>query len=378
MFMKDSIYKKLEEAFLYHNIKPSFFRTLYESGPRKLVTEVIQENFSLIISKCDSLTLPSLIENLASYDDMNSFIMENTDVLLSQLGNHFFSLPERFQRRDYINNQFLEVVDTFSKSSLYALASFQDFIDCNHKKDLNQFLEMNKEEYIFYLLGRQLGFVYTKERLEPLFSVLVGLVDEILVEEGLSYSDIILFPQGSYSDVIGIGSKVIKVGGKRFNYHIPNSPYLLQPLIRVNLEDISLTRGTLEVEEKTLVSSDISTSEVYSIYEKLRSQGILWLDAKPSNIGRLLKDNVCHYSKALSLDMKNRGFDNNIDTVLSSGNYVIVDLDHLYWAEDVFGDPNLYHLFRTSDSFYYEMLYQEHLKYSSLEKTVAKEKTIKC
>ena len=105
-----------------------------------------------------------------------------------------------------------------------------------------------------------------------MFSVISLLTDEILNEEGLSYADIKRLPQGAYSDVIEIGSKVIKVGGKRFCYDLPNCPYLLQPLIRVNLENISSIRGTLEVEERVEMSSDISTSEVYSLYENLRDK----------------------------------------------------------------------------------------------------------
>lgn len=76
--------------------------------------------------------------------------------------------------------------------------------------------------------------------------------------------------------------------------------------------------------------------------------------------------------------MESRGLHGYNETVLCKGECVVADLDHLLLEEDVFQNPDLYHIFKTSDSYYYELLYQEHLKYSSnLEKVVKKEKMIK-
>lgn len=376
--MWNTVYDKLEDVFLHYNLRPSFFRSLYEEESSELVSSTIQDNFSKILSKCNSFMIVSILEELALHDNMNSFIMDNTSLLLSELGRDFSNLPERFQRKEYINEHFKEIIDEYPNETIYNLASLPCFIFSSNKGMLNQFLNENKEEYIYYLLGRQLSYIYTRNQVKEFFSVLTFLIDEILNEEGLDYADIKLLPQGSYSDVIEIGSKVIKVGGKRFCYHLPNSPFLLQPLIRINLEDISFIRGTLEVDEKVEMGFDISTSEVYSLYENLRHQGIIWLDAKESNAGRLLKDNNLHYDKKLALDMESRGLHGYNETVLCKGECVVADLDHLLLEEDVFQDPDLYHIFKTSDSYYYELLYQEHLKYSSnLEKVVKKEKMIK-
>ena len=373
--MYHTISSQLEDAFSHYNITPSFFHSLYEQSPTELVSKVIQNNFSTVLSKCNSFMIVPVLEELSLHDNMYSFILDNTFLLLSNLGHNFYYLPEKFQRKKYINEHFMEIIKKYPRESVFTLASLPSFVDYSHKPELDSFLETNKEEYIFYLLGKQLSYIYTKEQLKELFSVISLLTDEILNEEGLSYADIKRLPQGAYSDVIEIGSKVIKVGGKRFCYHVPNCPYLLQPLIRVNLEDISSIRGTIEVEEKVDMDLNISTSEVYSLYEKLRQYGIIWLDAKESNIGRLLKDNNLYYYQPLALSMESRGLHASNDYVLSKGESVVVDLDHLFLEDEVYQDPDLYHIFRTSNSYYYETLYQEHLKYASSK--VVKEKMIR-
>lgn len=373
--MYHTISSQLEDAFSHYNITPSFFHSLYEQSPTELVSKVIQNNFSTVLSKCNSFMIVPVLEELSLHDNMYSFILDNTFLLLSNLGHNFYYLPEKFQRKKYINEHFMEIIKKYPRESVFILASLPSFVDCSHKPELDSFLETNKEEYIFYLLSKQLSYIYTKEQLKELFSVISLLTDEILNEEGLSYADIKRLPQGAYSDVIEIGSKVIKVGGKRFCYDLPNCPYLLQPLIRVNLENISSIRGTLEVEERVEMSSDISTSEVYSLYENLRQCGIIWLDAKESNIGRLLKNNCFFYNKNLSLDMENRGLYGRNKIILSKGDCVVVDLDHLFLEDEVYKNPDLYHIFQTSNSYYYEMLYREHLKYAS--SGVVKEKIVK-
>ncbi len=373
--MYHTISSQLEDAFSHYNITPSFFHSLYEQSPTELVSKAIQNNFSTVLSKCNSFMIVPVLEELSLHDNMYSFILDNTFLLLSNLGHNFYYLPEKFQRKKYINEHFMEIIKKYPRESVFTLASLPSFVDYSHKPELDSFLETNKEEYIFYLLGKQLSYIYTKEQLKELFSVISLLTDDILNEEGLSYIDIKRLPQGAYSDVIEIGSKVIKVGGKRFCYHVPNCPYLLQPLIRVNLEDISSIRGTVEVEEKVDMDLNISTSEVYSLYEKLRQYGIIWLDAKERNVGRLLKDNNLYYHQQLALSMESRGLHGCNETVLSKGECVVVDLDHLFLEDEVYQDPDLYHIFRTSNSYYYETLYQEHLKYASSK--VVKEKMIR-
>lgn len=103
--------------------------------------------------------------------------------------------------------------------------------------------------------------------------------------------------------------------------------------------------------------------------------GIIWLDAKERNVGRLLKDNNLYYHQQLALSMESRGLHGFNDYVLSKGECVVVDLDHLFLEDEVYQDPDLYHIFRTSNSYYYEKLYQEHLKYASSK--VVKEKMIR-
>ena len=232
-------------------------------------------------------------------------------------------------------------------------------VDDKNREALNQFLTKNKREYVEFLLGSKLP--KDAKDYDNVIDVTVKLVDEILEHENLSYGDIRQLNSGGYSDVILIGSKVLKAGRKREAYVIPNNQYLLKPYIRVNLEDISDVSGTIEVVEK--VNTDVSDIDLYSFYKELRKKGIVCMDIKSINLGILLKDNTFHWNKQLGRDVSVRGFigDDNFSP-LSKGDPVILDSDHIY-SERMFDflSQRKENNFKSLPGYQYEQKYQKEL-----------------
>lgn len=133
---------------------------------------------------------------------------------------------------------------------------------------------------------------------------------------------------------------MLKVGRERDSYKIPYHKRILQPLIRVDLSELSKTnKGTLEVVEKVDINIKVSEEEVYEIYKELRDDGIIWTDTKQKNVGRLLKDNKRHWNKSLGQSKKAVGyreggeFDLN-EEILSKGELVILDSDYIFYEND--------------------------------------------
>lgn len=157
------------------------------------------------------------------------------------------------------------------------------------------------------------------------------LIKEICRNEKKSYGDIEYIGRGTFSYVIGIGDKVLKIGKKRNAPSFPNNPYIIAPLLR---ESITIDKDNnlfLEVTEKVDTKCEISDEELYVLYKNLRQLSLVWTDMAKRNIGRLTKDNYIHWNTAInpndsSLELgERRG-----NTVLKKGQLVILDADHLY------------------------------------------------
>ena len=324
----------------------------------------MQEHYKEIVSKC----LPSnrflLVSELSRKDDMNSFTKEQIPFLLSFVDSeysffNFDDLCPDLKIKDYINRHFTSLISKIPNVCFYSMAVKNGDVDDKNRESLNQFLTKNKREYVEFLLGNKLP--KDAKNYDDVIDVTLKLVDEVLEHENLSYTDIKRLNSGGYSDVILIGSKVLKVGAKRGTYYVPNNEYLLKPYIRVNLEDISDVPGTIEVVEK--VNTDVSDIDLYSFYKELRKKGIVCMDIKSINLGILLKDNTFHWNKQLGRDVSVRGLigDDNF-SLLSKGSPVILDSDHIY-SERMFNflSKRKENNFKSLPGYQYEQRYQKEL-----------------
>lgn len=206
------------------------------------------------------------------------------------------------------------------------------------RESLNDKIKRYKEEYIrLFILKIQKNYWFDYN----MAYILEQLFQEILDHEQKDWIDIDYIDSGGYSHVYKIGSKILKVGKERESYEIPYDKRILQPLIRVNLSDLSSTnKGTIEVCEKVERNIEIDEEELYDLYKELRDRGIIWTDVKKKNVGRLLKENKRHWNKQLGNPKKAVGYMedeefNLEEDHLKKGEIVILDTDFIYYENDL-------------------------------------------
>lgn len=156
------------------------------------------------------------------------------------------------------------------------------------------------------------------------------IIKEIVDNEKVKMSSIKLIGRGEFSDVYQIGNKIIKLGKKRGTKTFPNNPYIVKPLLRKEFELGEKTKIFVEVCEKILTNC-CTKEDVDEIYKKMRRLGLVWIDVKQKNLGKLLKDNKIYWNKPLSpsdtvlMLQEYRGSEE-----LKKGDVVICDADYIY------------------------------------------------
>ncbi len=156
------------------------------------------------------------------------------------------------------------------------------------------------------------------------------IIKEIVDNEKVKISSIKLIGRGEFSDVYQIGNKIIKLGKKRGTKTFPNNPYIVKPLLRKEFELGEKTKIFVEVCEKILTNC-CTKEDVDEIYKKMRRLGLVWIDVKQKNLGKLLKDNKIYWNKPLSpsdtalMLQEYRGSEE-----LKKGDVVICDADYIY------------------------------------------------
>ena len=155
-------------------------------------------------------------------------------------------------------------------------------------------------------------------------------IKEIADNEKVKISSIKLIGRGEFSDVYQIGDKIIKLGKKRGTKTFPNNPYIVKPLIRKEFELGEKTKIFVEVCEKILTNC-CTKEDVDEIYKKMRRLGLVWIDVKQKNLGKLLKDNKIYWNKPLNpsdtalMLQEYRGSEE-----LKKGDVIICDADYIY------------------------------------------------
>lgn len=210
------------------------------------------------------------------------------------------------------------------------------------------------------------------------------IIDELLEQSGedASINDIKQQGQGSFSTAYRVGNYILKFGDIRNNITIPNHRRILQSILKTEVKEHYFTSKMTNInasciEVQNLVEKDwckdMSHEEIneilFQIYSDLRDEGLLWLDIKPSNVGRLLKPNT---SNVLFVDIDGKtkqiiphedgnGLIGKVNgKPLKAGDYVIIDNDFII-TEDEF--PKQKYLPKTIDlAFEFELRYRSKLK----------------
>lgn len=164
-------------------------------------------------------------------------------------------------------------------------------------------------------------------------------IDKILsnIDDNLSFKCFSKIDEGGYSDIYRYQDKIIKIGKTRASLKIADNSRILLPYFKGYVSDTYI-EVTDYCEPKKVELEDL-----YLIYEELRDQNVMWLDPSNKNIGILTEDLAKKQQEKrkniINLDIfENPSIKNNS---LKAGDYVIIDLDHMVFDNDL---ANIYRL----------------------------------
>ena len=344
---------ELQKAIQLKTITPKWILNLYKNDKVSFfhhvpVSKLLQENYQTIIEECSNTDLIPMVNVMYQHEEMQKTIKDHYLLLMQKCKTlkEFTELlmMEYFDNKRYFNDNLTTILENIPNEYIFALLTGigmektliktrKNFFKEENQDIINKFLIENKKEYIEFLFFPN-NEKKTKQE-EILIDLSIDLIEEILAHENLEYKDIKWVGKGTYSKVIQIGSKIIKIGKKRRSYEIPYDKTILSPIIRIDLSKISNVNTTIEVMENVSTNFSLSKEELYQFYVSLREKGIVFADIKPQNLGILLKDNKIYWNKNLSLDNENRGIYHTIqEEPLKKGSIVILDTDYLYTEED--------------------------------------------
>lgn len=284
-----------------------------------------------IIPKLGKIYIGYLLDNIESTEVLEHVIdkyIANEEIgvqIVNYLINHKIYMHKIDEHLDEIinnnNNKLFEIISNVN-------------IDPSLKEKLKKSVKDN-DKYLDYIITNHLTHQYGKSLEEDEFNMIrkfiTLIMKEISLNEHESFNNIEFLGIGTFSYVISLGDKVIKIGQNRGAESFPNNPYIIAPLLRQVIDINDYYKIVIEVTEKVDKIIDVKDEELYELYKNIRDLKLVWTDFDVRNIGRLKKDNVIHWNDpldptnhALTLE-KSRG-----NKVLKKGDLVILDADHIY------------------------------------------------
>ena len=352
---------------LFNKIMSKFFRV-------KSYEQILSENFEEILSKTDSDHKCSLLTLFIDNPTLEHIIKDDFTYIIENLNQEEFYLMKNFldkfrdnkvENIEFIENNIDQIVSNINPTHLFEATKSMKGISENIDNILNEQLEKNKSEVIFSILDESTKYRPTEiedkreEMLSGYVKTLEIMFDEVLTSEDKRMIDINEVKGGAYSSVYEIGDKILKVGGTRATYNIPNHRRILQPLTRIELIDEKDRRalGCVEITnkvERNLDRDEEDEEKLYSIWKELREDGIIWTDIKSANIGKLKESNKPTLNnEEMYVAPNSVGFDRELEEEpLGSEEWVIIDTDYIYSKDD-------YNIVWTTLSKKFEKRYQQ-------------------
>ena len=291
--------------------------------------ELVREHFKELLGLIPTFSIESFLARITRFNP--DVIKENIDYIISEdnienFWTYFVAIKGKDADVDHLINEKLN-----SSDNIFAKAIVHNYLIKKENENNKWRVDNNPTEEI------------TEETKKNLSITLGYVIKELLDETNSNYTDINYVDAGVFSEVYQIGNKVFKFGDKLNQYEIPNHRRLLQPIARANYtlkngNAIACIQVTPAVD--TYFSNEEKSDEkLYEIYKELRDDGIIWLDAKWENLGKLLEDNVTRWrGKKVEINPQSVGLDKKCKgETLKKGDIVIIDLDMLYREEN----PNI-------------------------------------
>lgn len=197
--------------------------------------------------------------------------------------------------------------------------------------------KLSADERIKELIKREAGYIKELEFVNILYSK--DIEEKRMILEGVAHGNTYQFRAiGSSCLVIQAGDQVVKMVNSKRKFNIPYHPRIMMPYFRKEYDDMSC----LEVfNYGNSRSPKITHEKLLEIYKELEKDGIIWTDARKSNLLELTKDNtVPEYVRSKEFNifgfLENEAYPTDNHKVLKKGDIVICDLDMLYLK----GDPD--------------------------------------
>ena len=336
-------------------VSNAFRRLFSKFNKEKSAEQIIKDNFFEILEKTNSTNVCTLIKNLIQNPGTKYTIIENLNIVFDRLINDdvtegsrkeaFDKIIELPKGREFIENNIDTMLENVSPRNVFRISQYLKGLSDNTDERLNKALEDNRIEVAKSLLEDSLITRIDLDNKEELIDgyklTLSVMIDELIESEKCRYIDINYLSRGSYSDVYQIGNKVIKIGGPRQTYSIPNHRRILQPLTRINFIDEKNKNkpfACIEISDKvdSLSKEDITEEKLYEVFKDLRKDGIVWSDVRFPNVGKLNKINVPTLGQEeVDVVPGSVGFTNDTnEKALSEGDLVIIDTDFIYSKEN--------------------------------------------
>lgn len=329
---------------------------IYRNNEKKILK--IKRNFSKYIDLCDNNNFIFFINEIKDIPVMKNVIYYNSDIIYRKFGiKTILDITKKMefnQRYSFIHEMY-ELI----RLSYYTLDEFVEDLIQNNENDyicnnMKSIIDLSNIVYLTDLgLLQKLKLINEKElnKVHPnivrkltgkkekflddnTVQALTMIFEEIAQNEMVDVSDVEYIGSGDYSNVYKLGNKVIKLGVSRLTNKIPYHRRILQPLLRRKIKNKDLY---IEIAEYIERDTSITDEVAYSIYKELRDDGIIWLDAKKENIGRLKKNNIIHFKEPLYVKKESVGYIEETikeEETLYKGDLVIIDTDFLYREND--------------------------------------------
>lgn len=345
-FAKLSMYLNMPDVVRWICDNDIFYKNIdsiinnYRTSTSFIITKLASYNEKYILDNC-LILMPYYLDGKLDSDYIfairnigcNKIIeyLKNNNVILEDI-NLFRCLLNIYKdQTDIVNN-----IDYFINNtiSLLDLKELLILFNIPGVDKINNILDNDRERLVLDLVYPKTGLTIDILKHEKIYDTVRLLVEELVLKENVHFHDIKHIATGGYSNVLQVGSKILKLGRRRKNFSIKNNKRFLAgfrgEIKSLYYDDVILTYEITEVVD----TKHNSTVITYELYKELRDDGLIWTDCNKDNVGILLKDNKAYYKDIDFVDKNATGYTSENKEILKKGDVVILDNDYIFTIEE--------------------------------------------
>lgn len=320
----------------------------------------IENNFSSIINNIDSSDMVDFLLFLSSNNILKTLLYEKHTIITNILGtSNLYNLGLKYYDNrtlltyfvllNKLNIPFINKVNIMIEFCYYNQNFVRIYIyDKNYLNLTIEHLEVLKlalEEFYLNNLDISINnlvvddfvksFAYNDYKTffdsydEVYKTFFINIFKELMLETNTNFIDIKKLDRGSFTNVYEFNDKILKIGNIRYSFLIPNSKYILQPLLRLELKGTKGSFMCIEITQR-VIAENITKEDLKELESKLKKENIEYLDLNERNVGRLIKDNYSYLEgESFTNEYQFNGFTTKIEGISTKDDLVCIDLDHI-------------------------------------------------